>query len=401
MVLSRKFKSIGWHLYEIKNFFKFLRKYIQIIIIFYLILIILILFVYLGSLSVRIDSSDITFASIENNITYFKCLSSLAILLTSGNIIFITSLLFWAFFSFLMWPIVGIFNTLIFSLFYKEKFGFISKAIRFNPYLSKIIILDISIIFIFLVKIRIWEFSISRSIRLVIILVLIQIPIFWGAIWCGYLRIRKKRKNTNFIDTFLFSRPSVLSSFKSIVRFMLWLALLSRMMIPLLVNFSESIGIKIEKSMKENHEYVNVWNSLAHAKYINGDSTKFEEILPNPEKLAWSSSPLPIIEKIKNEKQGFPSLLNYVFLIVILAGFHDIGFRVIGGSILNLGARKTFKGVLFTSGKTIVLTIIIQLFIKNAYFIDMNEPIGIGVLFMLLFTFFLTVESRRFEEKGG
>ena len=112
--------------------------------------------------------------------------------------------------------------------------------------------------------------------------------------------------------------------------------------------------------------------------------------LPEPDKLHQKFNLGKYLLEKQDIKTAHKLLMSYLFLLITVSGFIQIGVRVITKVFINSGYWKTLKHIFIITLKTTIIVVLLQLFILKAYYIDITDPIGIGIMFSFLMSLFFT-----------
>lgn len=391
---------------EIKKTIIFFWKWRKVYLILLFLFISIITFLAAVTIYSYSSNPQFVFSKCNYTLDSIKLIVAYKFLLFFGAILFIIFFSIWIAMSWMVYPILKFPVNLLFSAFYQEETKFTKNYYKYNsflkrkldPKLNRILVPIIIAAFIYLIKKAFWKYPASDVINEIIVIILILIPIIWSFYWISVVLIYKKRKNKKSFRLFLFSRPVILASFREIIIFMIWIAILVRIMIPLLWQTSYRIGTKCEKYLIEYHDYDIKWVLLVNDMTIKGNVKDLKKELPEPKQISSSIHPLSMIKvDFISSKKKLSNILNQCFFIVMLGGLLSIGCPTIIGSILIKGMKKTLKNLTIVVLKTTLLALILQYFIYKAYFIDTSNIFGIGTLYLFLLNFFLTLESKNIE----
>jgi len=240
----------------------------------------------------------------------------------------------------------------------------------------------------------------SQFVRMGALLMIGSVPIILSTIWLKFSNIRRKRRKLRrrVFDTFLFSRSAMRLKLKGTLVGLVFLGLLGTISIPQyfqLINNLSSSYQKVIVGSFENLEFI--------ATYREGNQREEKPSkgkLISKEEIAEAINPISKLGNPKNYNTLIPYLQKYLFLLITIFGLLDIGIPVIYKTVLNKGYRTAITRISLLTIKSTIVVALLSLFIKKAFFIDINDPIGIGIMFSLLLSFFLTQDAETVPLKG-
>lgn len=312
-------------------------------------------------------------------------------------IISIVGIYVWSVSAMLLYILLKIIVGYIYQIFYKVDYKHLKRSGKYYIILRKkagkyhytLLSLILLIALIIFCKMDIAGSTLDKIIHTYGLLLLFFTPFVFTTSWIFYLKIRKKRilNNKNIkIDDYLFSQNSIRLRFKNILVVLLFLGIIGTIYLPFYFASVNSLAnhysYKIVKKVK-----------LDLDKYSqNIDKENLSKFL-DKEWLATELNTLHPLSRVDNYNKYIPLLQNYFFLIIILGGLFEIGIPVISRAVLFDNAKNAIIKVFLITFKSFLVVLFISLLIKKAYFIDISEPFGIGIIFSFLMTFFLALDS--------
>lgn len=354
-------------------------------------------------ISIPADASPDVVLSLCSAIVHFVGGQCVALLLG-----FITLFFVFVPFAIVAWFAVKASLNLIFPLFCQMDYTTARLSARYDHFFSHKLrrwFLLCHCMFVFFAAVgslrvvQITGISANVIIHLTGITLCLGAPYVFGFTWCVFLRVLRRKEKTGrhvrWFKKYLFSDESLRSSFLLSVKFMVYIALLAWVLIPVPVKLSSIAAQRTLVLFRfMSPEYQVVLSQAQQEVTIRGGHS-WDEVLPPADRLyrefdMWAD----IRENLRLGEEGLLLFLRYLFFVVALAALFGMALPVLIRGIRERGYRIAIKKLLIASVKTTTVVIVMRIFVSKAFLIDFSNALGLGTIFTYLLAGFLAFQRR-------
>ena len=225
--------------------------------------------------------------------------------------------------------------------------------------------------------------SLVKVIYLCIYLFIFLVPIVIAYVWFFYLMVRRSRRNTRRFDYYFFSKQAIRNKLSGIISFLVFIALLGNVFIPVLFGELAYITNSGPRLMLKNLEYEQKYQKLVEDGYTNTKNPRVVN-LPSPNEMRnymWYFLDLDDNFKpnilIKQFQQG-------MFFIVTIVCFFEVAIPSIGNAVVYRKYRDGLKKIIWSTINSIVIVGCLHFLVEKAYFVDTSKVIGLTTLFLFV-----------------
>lgn len=387
------------HLADLKSFARFLKFFLPMCILISFISSTLFAFLsfnqcsYLTELFYYVDKIDsqILLSSISYlNLVYFSRWQL--------DTISISLILIWGIIGYLIYIFFKIIIGFMYQLIYPVDTSVLRKTGKYykyfkrsiGKYLFSIVCLLLLVSLTIFIRFNIWELQLAQVIKIIGIILTIFSIIIFTTTWSYFLKLRTKRNSQSkrYFDIYILSQQSIRLRFKTLIIALAFLGFLGTVYLPGYFILINTLTTTYEASIIS--EFDN-WHFLEIANIAISGSLVAP--LPTLDSLSSELNTLYPLSRVENYATNIPLLQKYFFLILTIGGLFEIGIPVLAKTVYLSGYKQALKRILVITCKSFFLITLLSFLIKKTYFLDISEPLGIGIIFSFLMTFFFTQDS--------
>ena len=367
----------------------FIKKSLPWFLCVYLIIVMLISLICIASLRETVVGQLKSLAVVS---IYWELINYLVFINWVAGVLFFPMVLIWGVLCYCVWLLFSPLMDLCCNLFSPDDSKWRFSGVRYHKMVDssvrrrvkpvKYVLLVLVAIFLCFAIPPIVK-SFVKIISLYIYLVIFLVPIVFAYIWFFYLMVRRSRRNTRRFDYYFFSKQVIRNKLSVIISFLVFIALLGNVFIPVLFGELAYITNLGPRLMLKNLEYEQKYQKLVEDGYTNTKNPRVVN-LPSPNEMRnymWYLLDLDDNFKpnilIKQFQQG-------MFFIVTIACFFQIAIPSIGNAVVYRKYRDGLKKIIWSTINSIVIVGCLHFLVEKAYFVDTSKVIGLTTLFLFV-----------------